>query len=683
MGGGEMGKRIREFDWTASPLGPIDTWDRGLRIALDICLGSRFPSHIWWGPDLINLYNDAYIPVLGRRHPGSLGRPAQAIWTEIWPQLLPEVEAVMARGESSWNERRHVVLQRNGFSEEAWFTWTFSPLRDDAGRVGGLNCITIEDTQRVLEEKSRERLSGERQRKEADERARSILESIGDAFFSLDAEWRFTYLNPQTLVLLGRPPADLVGKVLWDEYPGLHGSPFEPVYRDTAARRQPHSIVAYFPDHQRWYDVRAYPASDGISVYFRDVSAVKTAESERERIFELEKIARHAAEQAGKIKDEFLATLSHELRTPLNAVLGWCEVLMTSPLTDPSDIRSGLKTIERNALAQAQIISDILDMSGFLAGKVRLHLQPANLESVIREAIETVRPAAEAKHISLTLVVGPASSQISGDPARLQQVFWNLLSNAVKFTPKGGRIEVELRRVDSHFEVSISDTGIGIDRDFLPYVFDRFRQADSSSTRQFGGLGLGLSLVKQLVELHGGTVRAESAGPGHGTKVTAAVPVAALRPETPPAQERRAPGFRDGIDAGLATNGGIAGIRILVVDDEPDARALVKRLLEDRGALVTTAASAAEALALIMAQAPDVLVSDIGMPGEDGHSLILRVRSLRADQGGKIPALALTAYARSDDRTRSILAGFQMHLSKPVSPSELIAMVQRLSGRLG
>jgi PAS domain S-box-containing protein len=679
-----MGARIRAFDWGVTSLGPLEAWPDTLRAAVMLSLNSRFPMHIWWGPGLINIYNDAFVPVLGNRHPEALGRPAATIWPEAWSILQPQVEAVMERGESTWNDRAHVILARNGFSEETWLTWSYAPIRNAFGQVLGLHCVMIEETSRVLAEKSRERLLDERLHKEADERARSILESITEAFFALDSDWKFTYVNPQSLVVLGRPPAELIGKSLWDEYPGLYGSPFEPVYRNVAANRVADSIISYFPDHQRWYDVHAYPERNGgLSVYFRDVSEQKRAEQERERLLESERSARAEAERAGQLKDEFLATLSHELRTPLNAVLGWCDILNRGEPRSPEELTDGLDTIERNARAQAQIIADILDMSSIVAGKVRISVQSLDLASVIRDAIETARPAAAAKQIDLEANLDSPLTRVFGDPNRLQQVFWNLLSNAVKFTPKGGRVKIDLGRIDSHLEVRITDSGIGIKEDFLPFVFDRFRQADASTTRQYGGLGLGLSIVKQLVELHGGSILAQSRGEGHGATFVVSLPLSAVQPGTEPESARPGDhGRRSRLSAFLA-DGGIKGVKVLVVDDEPDARALVKRLLEDHGASVTTAASANEALRCLMASPPDVLVSDIGMPNEDGYSLIRRLRELPPEKGGAVRALALTAYARVEDRDRSILAGFQMHMPKPVDPAELIAMVATLAGSSG
>ncbi|HYE21482.1 MAG TPA: GAF domain-containing protein [Tepidisphaeraceae bacterium] len=416
-----------------------------------------------------------------------------------------------------------------------------------------------------------------------------------------------------------------------------------------------------------------------------DVTDRKAVERAREDLLVRERAARAEAERASRMKDEFLATLSHELRTPLNAILGWAQILRAGDgTTTADDLSQGLEVIERNARAQTRIIEDLLDMSRIISGKVRLDVQRVDLAPVVRAAVETVQPAADARGIRVQAVLDPAARPVSGDPERLQQVFWNLLSNAIKFTPRGGRVQVLLERVNSHLEVSVTDTGEGIRPEFLPYVFDRFRQADATTTRRHGGLGLGLAIVKQLVELHGGSVRAKSAGPGAGATFIVALPLTAV--DAAPAAddepgERRHPA--QGGAADLNTCVQIAGVRVLVVDDEPDARALLARVLEGCQARVRTAGSADEALALLAAERPDVLVSDIGMPGEDGYALIRKVRSLGPDRGGAVPAIALTAYARAEDRMRAVLAGFQMHVAKPVEPAELITMVASLAGRTG
>jgi hypothetical protein len=1229
-----MAQRVRAFDWSTTPLGPMDRWPQSLRTAVDICLGSRLPMMIWWGPHLINLYNDAYAPVLGQRHPRALGMSGRELWADIWPVLGPQVELVMEQGGSTFNERVHLLVLRNGVPEDTWFTWSYSPIHDEDGKIVGLFNACQEDTRQVMAERERDRQQEERRRTE--ERAAAILDSVTDGFFSLDQAWRFTYANGQAGRILGRPADELIGKVIWDEYPGLHGNDLEPLYLRTMRERVSGSVTAFYPDHDCWYEVRCYPARDGLSVYFQnvtefkqsemarealvrtvenersrlravieqapafictlvgpdhvfelandgiydllgkrdligkpvrealpelvgqpyldlldrvyttgetfhghempallarrgdgqleqrfvnfiyqplrepggevtgvlshgvdvtegvqarrvlvesearlrdladampqivwsaqpdgvldyynrrwfeyiglpehaaadaawdrhvhpddlprvasawsacmrsnasyvnefrirgaggayrwflamaepvrddagavrrwhgtctdiedrkraeardrfllaldeavrplsdpheitaaharllgehlaadrcayadvehdqdtfnltgdynrgvpsivgryrfadfgaevlrlmragepyvvtdvesheppvadltayratmiravvcvpickdgrfvaamavhqasprrwdadevdlvlrvagrcwesierarverslraserrfrdtadtapailwvteadgrcsflsrgwyeltgqaeadalgygwanaahpddaaaardafvaanarqeayavdfrvrradgayrwvidagrprfgadgaflgfvgsviDITDRKAAEEERHRLLESERAARAEAERAGRMKDEFLATLSHELRTPLNAVLGWSQVIRHA--TDADDLAQGLDVIERNARAQAQIIDDLLDMSRIISGKVRLDVQRLDLASIVEAAVETVRPTADAKGVRLRSVVDPLNGVVvSGDASRLQQVLWNLLTNAIKFTPRDGRVQVLLERVNSHLELSVIDTGEGIRPEFLPHVFDRFRQADASTTRRHGGLGLGLSIVKQLVELHGGCVTVRSAGLGQGSTFVVALPLTAVHAGFEPAATRHHPRATPAALAPIDDAGAdVAGVRVLVVDDEPDARALVQRLLRDRGAVVAVAASAAEAMACLDGARFDVLVSDVGMPEADGYELIRRVRALGVAAGGNVPAIALTAYARAEDRVRAIAAGFQMHVTKPVEPVELLTMVASAAGRMG
>ncbi|HEX8322445.1 MAG TPA: ATP-binding protein [Tepidisphaeraceae bacterium] len=806
-----MAARIAGYDWAATPLGAMHAWPSSLRTAVNLCLNSRFPMFIWWGPSLINIYNDAYTGILGKRHPDGLGRAAPDLWHEIWDVVGPQAEAVLSRGESTWNECVRLDVERQGYVEETYFTWSYSPIHDETGNIGGLFCVVTEETARVLAERERDRLAEQRKRDE--ERARTILESITDAFFAIDADWVFTYVNPQGQRLLGR--MDLVDRVIWEEYPAIEGTPFEAIYRQAATQRVTASTTAYYPDHDRWYEVHAYPApGGGISVYFRDasdhqraeaavreseerlrlavaiaqigtfeidlktdvvrvndtgrdiygwaadepltftrvqshfhpddapgvqrevgialrpdgprefeveqriirtngavrwirvrgralfeivngveqayrclgtyldVTAAKEAEQQREQLLASERAARLEAERAGRMKDEFLATLSHELRTPLNAILGWSQIIgRTGDASE--DVKQGLEVIERNARAQAQIIEDLLDMSRIISGKVRLDLQQLDLPAVVRTAIETARPTAQAKGVVLRAVIDPLDNvAVRGDSGRLQQVLWNLLSNAIKFTPKGGHVQVVLARVNSHLELNVTDTGEGITVDFLPFVFDRFRQADASTTRRHGGLGLGLSIVKQLVELHGGSVSVSSAGEGMGAQFTVSLPLMAAHPRPLSTTEPRHPRAA-GQRAEMDPCGQLKGVRVLVIDDEPDARQLLKRVLEDCAAAVTTTASTNEAVDLIRTGAFDVLVSDIGMPGEDGYALIRRVRLLGPDHGGNIPAIALTAYARVEDRIKAIAAGFQTHVAKPVEPAELVTLVAGVTGHTG
>jgi PAS domain S-box-containing protein len=395
--------------------------------------------------------------------------------------------------------------------------------------------------------------------------------------------------------------------------------------------------------------------------------------SEREQILESERAARSEAERLGHMKDEFLATLSHELRTPLNAIQGWATLLRQREVTR-ADTERGLETIERNVRAQGQIINDLLDMSRIISGKIHLEVQPLRLHEVIQSAIETVRQSASAKHIRIHPLLDSSIGVVRGDPSRLQQILWNLLSNAVKFTPQGGRVQVVLERVNSHVEIMIADTGIGIRAEFLPYVFERFRQGDPTMSRRFGGLGLGLSIVKNLVELHGGSVRVKSPGENQGSTFILALPISHIQEDT-----ERHKGLTistDPLDAIELPR--LDGVTVLVVDDEPDGRALIARILEGRGARAACASNAAEAVDCLAVERFDILLSDIGMPDVDGYELIRKVRSLDATRPSPLPAIAVTAYARPEDRQRSLLAGYQMHLAKPVEAREIVAAIASL-----
>lgn len=390
-----------------------------------------------------------------------------------------------------------------------------------------------------------------------------------------------------------------------------------------------------------------------------------------------EQAARESAEQASKIKDEFLATVSHELRTPLNAIYGWSTMLRSGKLSGEA-VKRAIETVERNARAQSQLIDDLLDISRIITGKLRLEVRTLDLSNIIEAAVDAVRPAAEAKEIRLQILLDTKAGPISGDADRLQQVFWNLLNNAVKFTPKHGRIQVRLERVNSHLEITVSDNGKGVEADFLPYVFDRFRQADQATTRRQGGLGLGLSIVRQLVEMHGGTIRVESEGEDKGSDFIINLPRLAAAKRLEKEADRVHPtSARDFVSLDCAPE--LTGLRVLAVDDEPDARELLREVLQTCGSEVVTAGSAAEALSVLDNEKFDVLISDIGMPVEDGYTLIKKIRARPADKGGRIPAIALTAYARVEDRVRALTAGFQIHIPKPVEPVELIAVVASLA----
>jgi PAS domain S-box-containing protein/excisionase family DNA binding protein len=410
----------------------------------------------------------------------------------------------------------------------------------------------------------------------------------------------------------------------------------------------------------------------------RCVLATVTDITERRKLERAVQARAEELAEANRIKDEFLATLSHELRTPLTSILGWAHLLQRGDMDHATSMRA-LEAIQRNARSQVQLIEDLLDVSRVITGKLSLEVRPTNLASVIEAAIEAVRPAADAKRVHLVATLDHATT-IPGDPDRLRQVVWNLLSNSIKFTRAKGRVDVSLRQSGEEAQIVIKDTGIGISRDFLPHVFDRFRQADSTSTRAYGGLGIGLALVRHLVEQHGGTVAAESPGDEQGSTFTVTLPLAG---PTMLGQRAEAVRLTDYHSSEQADAQALNNLRVLVVDDEEDARALLQTVLALSGARVTTAASAREALAVIERERPHVMVCDIGMPGEDGYQLIGRVRALPFDHGGSIPAVALTAYAREEDRRRALEAGFQVHVSKPIKPSELVAVVASVAGQTG
>jgi PAS domain S-box-containing protein len=400
------------------------------------------------------------------------------------------------------------------------------------------------------------------------------------------------------------------------------------------------------------------------------------------RLYEEMRRAHTEAETANRLKDEFLATVSHELRTPLNAILGWARLLNGGQLDEDSRGRA-VETIERSALAQGQIVEDILDVSRIITGKLRLDVAPVEIGQLVSDAVQSMQPTADARGVRLQTILDTRTNLIWGDSQRLQQVIWNLLSNAIKFTSKGGRVQVALARVNSQIEISVSDTGKGIKREFLPHVFERFTQADSSTTRMHGGLGLGLAIVRHLTELHGGTVAADSGGEGLGATFTITLPVAVLREGNWLNEESLHQDAPRAVEGRKTSVDELRDVHVLVVDDEPDACELLKLALQHSGAEVRVSNTVREALAIMKEWKPDVLLSDIGMPGEDGYELIRQVRALPHKEGGSIPAAALTAYATSQDRLKVLTAGFQTHIAKPVEPQELTAVVAILSGKKG
>jgi PAS domain S-box-containing protein len=741
-------------------------------------------------------WNPGVERLLGYTESEFVGQSGDIIFTpEDVAAGVPVKEMQSARANGAAEDKR---WHRRKDDSRFWANGMMMSLKNEDGSLRGFAKVMRDETaQRLADEK----LEGTKRRVE------NILESITDAFFALDHDWRFIYLNPQSEQLLRRRRSELLGKIIWHEFPEAVGTRFDENYRKAVSEQSTVVFEDFYPPLDAWFEVRAYPSEEGLSVYFHniderkrteedlrkseeryrmlftsidegfcvvevifdenqravdyrflefnpafekqtglknavgrtireftpnheefwfeiygkialtgeavrfehraaalnrwydvyafrigdpaenkvaiifnDILEKKRAENEREKLFGSEREARAQAEKANRLKDEFLATLSHELRTPLNSILGWSQMLQNGNFGEKQREKA-LSIIERNARSQSQLIDDILDVSRIVTGKLRLSIGAVDLPEVIMAAVDAAGPAAEAKHIRVQTFFDPRADQISGDPDRIQQVVWNLLSNAIKFTPKDGQVQVRLERVHSHVEIVVIDTGVGIEPEFLPFVFDRFRQSDASTTRRQGGLGLGLAIVRQLVELHGGTVSVESRGQGHGATFTVKLPLLPLRTEP----ESEAP---PSVHPAAQTNESpncppeLSGLRVLLVDDEPDSRDLLNFMLESCGAEVAPAASAAEAFKLIRSEKFDVVVSDIGMPDEDGYSLIRKIRDLPDGEGGNVPAIALTAYARAEDRVRAIRSGFQMHIAKPVEPAELIAVVANLTGKI-
>jgi PAS domain S-box-containing protein len=523
------------------------------------------------------------------------------------------------------------------------------------------------------------------------EQFRVTLASIGDAVVTTNRDGKVAFMNSVAEALTGWSLTAAVGQALDRVFDAINEDSRQPIVNpvDQVLRTgavvdlATHTLLRARDGRLRPVTVSAAPIIDdnrnvqGVVLVFRDVSEQRrgeleqrAAERDREQLLSSERAARADAERATRLKDDFVATLSHELRTPLNAILGWTQVLRRGRSEDREALARGLEVIERNTRLQAQLISDLLDVSRIVSGKLRLELALVDLGAVIDSAMETVREAAEIKRVRIRRVIDEAVPPLVGDHARLQQIVWNLLSNAIKFTPENGTVSVALSRQDVAAVVTVSDDGIGINPEFVPYLFDRFRQADSSAARRFGGLGLGLAIVKQLAELHNGVVSAESPGEGKGATFVVRLPLGVAREEVLADRAGSA-----SLAATVAGQARLDGILVLVVEDDSDTRELVERLLSENGARVKAVETAASALAQFRSDPPDLLVSDIGLPGQDGYSLIEQIRGLPSQAGAGVPAIALTAFARSEDRTRALRAGFQAHVAKPVEPAELVATV--------
>jgi PAS domain S-box-containing protein len=509
----------------------------------------------------------------------------------------------------------------------------------------------------------------------SEDRYRDLVENSHELICTHDLEGRVLSVNPWASRVLGYPQDSLVGINIRDGLLPEYREQFDEYLRTVKTEGSARGVmkVRTATGETRLWEYYNTLRTEGVEKPI--VRGMAHDATERRQALKREKEARMEAEAANRVKDEFLSTLSHELRTPLTAIMGWADLLLHDEV-EPQKRRQAIETIFRNANSQCQLINDLLEVSRIITGKLRLEFVACELHSVIEAAAESIRPTAEAKGVRLQVLLEPHVEPVFGDHERLQQIVWNLLSNGVKFTRKGGTVQVTLQRINSHVEIVVSDTGVGINSDFLPHVFDRFRQADGSTTRNYGGLGLGLAIVRHLVELHGGTAWAESAGAGQGAKFTVRLPIMIATDNQRDEETRRPPVAvsepRDKQPVSLN------GLRIIVVDDEFDARTLLTAMLERCGAQVVAVGSAREGLESIENWMPDVLIADIGMPVEDGYGLIRKVRALPKERGGHTPALALTAYARIEDRARALSEGYQVHLAKPVDRFELAMVVAGL-----
>lgn len=609
--------------------------------------------------------NHADMDLLGYSADEYIGRPLTEFHAD--PNVARELLAALKRGQAIRDyparlrhkdgSTRDVLIDSSGLWEDGKFVHS--------------RCFTRDVTDRNRGEEFRRQLS-------------AIVESSYDAIVGEDINGRIISWNRAAEQMFGYTAAEMVGRSISTLIPSdragdelrilqciRNGESVE--HYETARKRKDGLVIDV--------SLTLSPIRDssgviiGASKIARNISEQKRIVRQTESLLEQERIARTEAEHAARMRDEFLAVVSHELRTPLNSILGWAQ-LMKRASGDSDILNEGVEAIERGARAQAQLIDDLLDMNRIAADKLQLDMRTVALSGIIETTIALMKPTADEKKIVIDVAMDATVGAIRGDANRLQQVFWNLLSNAVKFTPEHGTITVGLRRDDPNAEIVVRDTGVGIRADFLPHIFERFRQEDSSITRTHGGLGLGLAIVKQLVEMHGGTIRAESEGAHMGTTFIIALPL--LRDSTQPdsAAAAHPPKAIDGVD-----DLSLEGIRVLVVDDQADTCELLERLIVEWGGEASTASNAEEAIDKLKRELPSVLVSDIGLPGIDGYELIYRIRNLPPDQGGKTPAIALTAFTRPEDRARTLLSGYQMHLAKPMDPNEFVAMVASLTSR--
>ncbi|MFN9473949.1 ATP-binding protein [Acidovorax sp.] len=700
---GEMAQAIATYEWATHPLGPPASWPASLRNAVVLLLECKLPMYLAWGPQLSQFYNDAYRPILGDKHNGALGTSAKLTWSEIWSTIGPMWDEVLA-GNAIGFEDYKLTIQRYGYPEDCYFSFSYSPVRDDAGRIAGVLVTFAETTQKVASERrfrfldelaqatrnisapaevmvTTSRMLGQYLGVNRcayahvldDQNTFDLIGDYNDGVDSIVGQYKFTDFGAAVSELMIANEPYVNPDV--DSHPITSGSDLS-AYRLTAIQ-----AVICVPLHKNSRFVAAMAVHQSVPRVWtsEEIELVKTvvdrcweslervrAEHDKILLLDSERAARKDAERANSVKDSFLATLSHELRTPLSAITGWIHIMRRKLGAEQAELRRGVDVIERSTQAQTKLINDLLDMSRIASGKLRLEKERLDLAQVVQGAHDLIIAHAQSAGLVLNAHIEPVPA-VLGDPSRLQQVVWNLFTNAVKFTPQGGSITVHLRQIGKDVVVSVSDTGVGIKKEFLPHLFERFRQADGSITRKFGGLGLGLSIVQHLVELHGGKVTAESAGEGSGATFSLSFPVheGEFQPSVPTASH-------DAHELDLS------GQLILVVDDDEESRELLERLLLDTQAEVVCVADAYAAMNFLDSRLPDLICSDIGMPGIDGYELMRWLRRRCIEKSVRIPTIAMTAFARSEDRSRSLAAGFDQHLTKPLDPSLVLTTIGEL-----
>ena len=653
----EMGRLFLGTDWSRTPLGAVQGWPQSLRIAVSICLNSRFPMFVWWGPQLINIYNDAYIPVLGKRHPLAFGRPAREFWNDIWNVLGPQVDEVMLHGRPTWNERELLVMERNGYSEETYFTWSYSPIHNELGGVGGLFCACTEETPRVIAERERDALV-----RSAQDTAQTLQTWFDNApgFVALlrGPQLVFEMVNKAYYQLVGHRP--LQGLPVFEALPEVRKQGFEEILQRVYESGQPfvgrgmRLMLQSGPDSplvERYVDLVYQPVLEA-SGAVRGIFAQGHDVTEQVR-------AVQALQAADQRKDEFLATLAHELRNPLAPIRQAVQLVKTNRLA-PAQNGWALGVIERQSGHMALLLDDLLDVARISSGRLALRHKHVSLASVVDAAVETAQPLLDARHHRFTLSLPPHDVVLDADPLRLAQVLSNLLSNAAKYTDDGGAIELRADEAQGQVVIRVRDNGIGLSEASREQIFQMFSQVAPALGRAESGLGIGLALSRGLVELHGGTIEAHSAGIGRGAEFVVRLP--ALVGAAPPA-----PAASPGAAAGAPSRD------VLIADDNVDALSSLALLLELAGHRVHTASDGKEALATAEQLRPDVAILDIGMPGLNGYQVAREIRA--RPWGGTVHLIALTGWGQQEEQQRARDAGFDHHCTKPTDPQALYALL--------